>query len=103
MGGGVKNEESILIFFVVFVTKDPLELDVEVDNFDGLAFGVLPVGEACLGTGTVLKYCNSNIKSHFTFPCSVSGTSYQIRRGISNWFTNTAYQSAVRIGHVMSA
>ena len=52
-GGGVKYEESNLIFLVVFVTKDPLELMPEAD-FDGLAFGVLPADDTILGPGTAV-------------------------------------------------
>ena len=51
--GGVKYEESNLIFLVVFV-KDPLEVAAEVD-FDGLALGVLPVDDASLGAGTAVS------------------------------------------------
>ena len=40
--GGVKYEESSLIFLVLFVMRDPFELATGVVNFDGLDLGVFP-------------------------------------------------------------
>ena len=42
-----------MIFLVVFVIKDPLELIPEAD-FDGLVFGVLPADDTSLGAGTAV-------------------------------------------------
>lgn len=65
-GGGVKYEESNLIFLVVFVTKAPLELPDEADNFEGLALGVLPASLAT-GTAVITKLNCYNLKLFYLF------------------------------------